>query len=174
MWCCTSLLPPVALFNNFSCMALHIPSSWCGAAHPFILLWHCSIIFRVWRYTSHLPGVALHIPSFDNGETVILIVNSGQILGHNWDKSLKSFLLVFTIPSTNGFYSPPLPGSWIWFLDLMDVLHCKETSCPIIFVLFILFANLVVLYRWPFWKLTEETCHCCTGRRTERIKWNCV
>jgi hypothetical protein len=57
-------------------LALHIPSSWCGAAHPFIPPWHCSIIFLVWRCTSlHLPmallnhfsGVALHIPTSSRG-----------------------------------------------------------------------------------------------------------
>ncbi len=74
VWRCTSYLLGVALripsssrgttvLNHFSCVALHIPSSWCGAVHPFILPWHYSIIFLVWRCTSHLLGVALRIPS---------------------------------------------------------------------------------------------------------------
>jgi hypothetical protein len=63
VWRCTSLHPPAlftsALFNHFSCVSLHIPSSWCGAAHPFILPWHCSIIFLMRHCTCFHPPVAL-------------------------------------------------------------------------------------------------------------------
>ncbi len=51
-------------------------SSWCGTAHPILLLWHYSMpaIFVAWHCTSHhspvvlvnnshLSGMALHIPS---------------------------------------------------------------------------------------------------------------
>ncbi len=48
----------------------------------------------------------------DNSELVrwILLLGfgyRGQILGHNWDKSFKSF----TVTSNNGFYPPPPPPS---------------------------------------------------------------
>jgi hypothetical protein len=60
----------MALLNHFYCVALHILSSWCGAAHPFILPWHyctqsfflCGAahsIFLVWRCASLHPAVAL-------------------------------------------------------------------------------------------------------------------
>ncbi len=89
-WRCTSYHPPVALLNHFSCVELRIPSSsrgttqsffLCGAAHPFILPWHYSIIFLVWCCISHYPTLAqlndsiflvwccMHIPSSSCGTT---------------------------------------------------------------------------------------------------------
>jgi hypothetical protein len=39
-------------------------------------------------------------------------LSEGQILGRNWDKSLRSFpSLLFTVTSTYGFYYPPPPPS---------------------------------------------------------------
>jgi hypothetical protein len=88
VWRCTSLHPP--LFNHFSCVALHIPSSSCESVAPLnasnlrrvtlhirlVVPWHyvTTPIILVWRCTSHhppvvilnashLPDAVLHIPS---------------------------------------------------------------------------------------------------------------
>ncbi len=48
------------------------------------------IIFEVWHFQV-LLGCRFTFFILNTGETLSLIVNRGQILGHNWDKSLKSF-----------------------------------------------------------------------------------
>jgi hypothetical protein len=103
------------------------PPCW---AYPLCLRPHCLIqcIFRSLSTVASMGRNNYLTPLFTSsvlfsflyGE-VLHSSNTGLILGRNWDKSLPPSLL-FTVTSTNGFYSPPSPFG----LKLVCCKHCTR------------------------------------------------